>query len=104
MIGTFIPGTNSPLDITQMQAEFMNPDFHAQIYLSVPPLFASSDKPRNVWLQYLMDVPLKVCVLSDSWPIRAQRTTDIKVNSRFKDILCLMCICWMRNVTNQKKN
>ena len=44
-----------------MQAEFMNPDFHAQIYLSVPPLFASSDKPRNVWLQYLMDVPLKVC-------------------------------------------
>lgn len=60
VIGTFIPGTNSPLDITQMQAEFMNPDFHAQIYLSVPPLFASSDKPRNVWLQYLMDVPLKV--------------------------------------------
>ena len=60
VIGTFIPGTNSPLDMTQMQAEFMNPDFHAQIYLSVAPLFASSDKPRNVWLQYLMDVPLKV--------------------------------------------
>ena len=60
-----------------MQAEFMNPDFHAQIYLSVPPLFASSDKPRNVWLQYLMDVPLKVC-----WnyfrPIRVPRTTNDK--------------------------
>ena len=61
VIGTFIPGTNSPVDIQEMQNEFMNPDFHAQIYLNVAPLFArQSDKPRNVWLQYLMDVPLKV--------------------------------------------
>jgi len=60
-----------------MQAEFMNPDFHAQIYLSVPPLFASSDKPRNVWLQYLMDVPLKVC-RNYLRPTRVPRTTNDK--------------------------
>ena len=60
VIGTFIPGTNSPLDAAQMQRVYMKPEFHVQIYLTFAPLVASSDKPRNIWLQYLMDVPLKV--------------------------------------------
>ena len=47
-----------------MQTKFLDPDFHAQIYLTVAPLLPNSDKPRNVWLQYLMDVPRKVGVVS----------------------------------------
>ena len=38
----------------------MNPDFHVQVYLDLEPLFASSTKPGNIWLQYLLDAPLKV--------------------------------------------
>ena len=42
-----------------MQENFMQPDYHVQIVLEFEQLFIKKDR-RNIWLQYLLDTPLKV--------------------------------------------
>ena len=64
VIGTFIPGENAPSDIQEMQSNFMDPNFHVQVYLEFDRIFIQKDR-RNIWLQYLLDCPLKVLGLSD---------------------------------------
>ena len=68
VIGTFVPGFNSPLDCQQMRKEYKNPDFKIQIFLNVlpltdyhnPALTVTDYGSRNVWMQFLLDVPNKV--------------------------------------------
>ena len=45
-----------------MQENFMQPDYHVQIVLEFEQLFIKKER-RNIWLQYLLDTPLKVCDL-----------------------------------------
>ena len=57
VIGVFEPGISSPMDIAEMQSDFMEPGRHVQVSLTVDPLF---NKPtRMVWIQFLLDSPLK---------------------------------------------
>ena len=71
VIGTFVPGMNSPIDYEQMRHENKNPDYKVQIFLDVLPLTdyhnpdirISHHGSRNVWMQFLLDVPNKVSYL-----------------------------------------
>ena len=70
---------NSPIDYEQMRNEYKNPDFKVQIFLDVLPLTdyhnpdirISHHGSRNVWMQFLLDVPNKVSYLRiivyDTW-------------------------------------
>ena len=70
---------NSPVDYEQMRHEYKNPDYRVQIFLDVLPLtdYHNPDirithhGSRNVWMQFLLDVPNKVSYLRiivyDTW-------------------------------------
>ena len=73
VIGTFVPGMNSPIDYEQMRHEYKNPDFKVQIFLDVLPLTDYNNPEirithhgsRNVWMQFLLDLPNKVYKLNN---------------------------------------
>ena len=65
VIGTFVPGQNAPVSLQDMQENFMQPNYHVQIVLEFEQLFIKKDR-RNIWLQYLLDTPLKVRSLNRS--------------------------------------
>jgi hypothetical protein len=57
VIGTFVPGESSPVDVQELQSSFNEPSMHVQAQLKVDPLFG---KPtRFVWIQFLLDSKLK---------------------------------------------
>ena len=57
VIGTFVPGESSPVDVQELQSSFNEPSMHVQAQLKVDPMFG---KPtRFVWIQFLLDSKLK---------------------------------------------
>ncbi|CBY13662.1 unnamed protein product [Oikopleura dioica] len=57
VIGTFVPGESSPVDVQELQSSFNEPSMHVQAQLKVDPLYG---KPtRFVWIQFLLDSKLK---------------------------------------------
>ena len=63
VIGTFVPGKNAPTSLQDMGHNFWNPNYHVHILLEFDQLSTESDR-RNIWLQYLLDTPLKVYSLN----------------------------------------
>ena len=59
VIGTFVPGKNAPTGLQDMRSNFWNPNYQVHILLEFEQLSTESDR-RNIWLQYLLDTPLKV--------------------------------------------
>ena len=59
VIGTFVPGKNAPTSLQDMSHNFWNSKYHAHILLEFEQLSTENDR-RNIWLQYLLDTPVKV--------------------------------------------
>ena len=116
------------MDYQQMRKEYKNPDFKVQIFLNVlsltdnqnPAFTVSHHGTRNVWMQFLLDIPNKVLKLYflclDRIPrISAYlcycgflsptvRAEEIIKNLRTRHLSCLMCICSMRKMATQWEN